>query len=174
MKRKRLPRFTAIDFETADRGSDSACAVAVVTVEDGAIVDRAYRLIRPPRQEFEFTYIHGIRWEDVEGQPTFQEVWPALAGHFERTTFIAAHNARFDQKVLAACCAQAGAMPPRIRFECTVELARRVWSIYPTKLPDVCRRLKIPLNHHDAASDAEACARIVMAAMQDGVVFKSA
>ncbi|MFA5187667.1 MAG: exonuclease, partial [Patescibacteria group bacterium] len=42
----------------------------------------------------------------------------------------------------------------------------------PTKLPDVCRRLKIPLNHHDAASDAEACARIVMAAMQDGVVFK--
>ena len=172
MKRKTLPRFTAIDFETADRCSDSACAVAVITVEDGVIVDRAYQLIQPPRQEFEFTYIHGISWVHVKDQPTFREAWPSLAGHFERATFIAAHNARFDQGVLAACCAQAGAMPPRIRFECTVELARRVWRIYPTKLPDVCRRLQIPLNHHNAASDAEACAHIVLAAMKDGIEFK--
>jgi DNA polymerase-3 subunit epsilon len=45
-----------------------------------------------------------------------------------------------------------------------VRLARRVWGIYPTRLSDVCRRLGIPLRHHDAASDAEACARIVIAA----------
>ena len=43
-------RFAAIDFETADYESDSACAVAVVTVENGEIADRFYRLIRPPRQ----------------------------------------------------------------------------------------------------------------------------
>ena len=172
MKRKTLPRFTAIDFETADRCGDSACAVAVVTVENGIIVDRAYQLIRPPRQEFEFTYIHGISWQQVKDQPTFQEAWPSLAGHFERAQFVAAHNARFDQRVLAECCARAGTVPPRIRFECTVELARRVWRIYPTKLPDVCRCLKIPLNHHNAASDAEACAHIVLAAMKDGTVFK--
>lgn len=172
MKRNPHPRFTAIDFETADRCSDSACAVAIVTVEDGVIVDRAYQLIRPPRREFEFTYIHGISWEQVKDQPTFRETWPTLARHFDRATFIAAHNAGFDQKVLTTCCAQAGAMPPRIRFECTVKLARRVWRIYPTKLPDVCRHLAIPLNHHNAASDAEACAHIVMAAMQDGIEFK--
>ena len=34
----------------------------------------------------------------------------------------------------------------------------------PANLPAVCRRLGIGLIHHDAASDAEACARIVIAA----------
>ena len=38
----RSPTFAAIDFETADYGRDSACAVAVVRVEGGVIVDRAF------------------------------------------------------------------------------------------------------------------------------------
>ncbi|MBI4378615.1 MAG: hypothetical protein HY578_05905 [Nitrospinae bacterium] len=66
--------------------------------------------------------------------------------------------------VLMACCRSAHVMPPEVRFECTVGLARQVWHIYPTKLPDVCTYLKIPLKHHDVASDAKACARIVIAA----------
>lgn len=35
-------------------------------------------------------------------------------------------------------------------------------------LPDVCARLGIELNHHDALSDAEACARIAIAAGMGG------
>ena len=42
--------FAAIDFGTADYGRDSACAVAVVRVAGGEIVDRAHFLIRPPRR----------------------------------------------------------------------------------------------------------------------------
>jgi DNA polymerase III epsilon subunit-like protein len=41
---------------------------------------------------------------------------------------------------------------------------RREWSIYPTKLSDVCQQLGIALNHHEALSDAMACAQIVLAA----------
>ena len=52
--------FVAIDFETADYGPDSACAVAVVRVEGSRIVQRSYFLIRPPRQAFIFSYLHGI------------------------------------------------------------------------------------------------------------------
>ena len=172
MKQKSPARFASIDFETADRGGDSACAVAVITVENGEIVDRLYQLIRPPRREFEFTCLHGIEWEHVKDQPTFQEAWPLLEGHLKDAKFVAAHNAGFDRRVLNACCAQAGVIPPRIRFECTVALARKVWRSYPTKLSDVCRRLEIPLQHHHAGSDAEACARIVLAAMKNDVVFK--
>jgi len=164
--------FAAIDFETADRCGDSACAVAVVTVENGEIIDRIYQLIRPPRQDFEFTYLHGIAWEHVKDQPTFQEAWPLLEKHLKDAKFVAAHNAGFDRNVLNTCCAQTGITPPRIRYECTMQIARRVWRIYPTKLSDVCRHLGINLNHHHAGSDAEACARIVLAAMQDGVDFK--
>jgi DNA polymerase-3 subunit epsilon len=158
--------FVAIDFETADYGADSACAVGLVRVEEGRIAARACRLIRPPRRDFAFTDIHGIRWSDVEGEPRFEEVWPDLAPLLEGADFLAAHNAPFDRGVLAACCERADLRPPPLRFECTVRLARAVWGIFPTKLPDVCRHLRIPLRHHDAASDAEACARIVIAARE--------
>jgi DNA polymerase-3 subunit epsilon len=162
--------FAAIDFETADYGADSACAVAVVRVREGRIVARDVRLLRTPRRDFVFTYIHGITWDDVRRQPTFGEVWPGLEPLLDGARFLAAHNAPFDRAVLRACCAAAGLRPPPLEFECTVRLARRVWGIYPTKLPDVCRRLAIPLRHHDAASDAEACARIVLAAARDAAV----
>ena len=55
-------------------------------------------------------------------------------------------------------------MVPPLDLDHRIRLAREAWGVYPTKLPDVCRYLGIPLRHHDAASDAEACARIVIAA----------
>ncbi len=78
--------------------------------------------------------------------------------------FLAAHNAGFDRSVLRACCTAAGLEVPTLEFVCTMVLARRRWAIRPTKLPDVCRYLGIPLDHHNPRSDAEACARILIAA----------
>jgi DNA polymerase-3 subunit epsilon len=156
--------FVAIDFETADMAHDSACALALVRVDNLEIVERKYCLIRPPRSYFHFTYLHGISWKHVADQPTFREVWPTLASILDGAAFLAAHNADFDRSVLRICCLAAGIRPPRVRFECTMRLARRLWRIYPTKLPNVCARLGIPLSHHDARSDAEACARIVIEA----------
>ena len=72
-------RLVAIDFETADPGPDSACAVALVAVEDGRVGPVEHRLIRPPRSRFAFTWLHGIAWEDVAGEPCFGEVWTGLA-----------------------------------------------------------------------------------------------
>ncbi|MBI3929741.1 MAG: 3'-5' exonuclease [Armatimonadetes bacterium] len=156
--------FVAIDFETADQGRDSACALALVRVEAGRVVQRQAHLIRPPRSRFRFTYIHGICWSQVRREPTFAQLWPRLEPLLRGAEFLAAHNAAFDQSVLRACCRAARLEPPALPFCCTVQLARESWGIRPTKLPDVCRFLGIPLNHHDALSDAEACARIVLAA----------
>ncbi len=137
--------------------------MALVRVEQEQIVRREVRLIRPPRREFVFTYLHGIAWSDVVAEPPFAEVWPTLVPLLEGASFLAAHNAPFDRSVLEACCQAAGLPAPELPFHCTVKLARRVWDIYPTKLSDVCRHLDIPLNHHEALSDAEACAKIVLA-----------
>jgi DNA polymerase-3 subunit epsilon len=158
------PTFVAIDFETADYGADSACAVGLVRVEGTHIVDRAHFLIRPPRRRFVFTYIHGITWRDVAEAPSFGELWPEIVTRFRGASFLAAHNASFDRGVLSACCRVYGLRPPTLPYLCTVRLARRTWNLYPTKLPNVCAFLNVPLKHHDAASDAEACARIVLAA----------
>ena len=160
--------FAAIDFETANYSADSACAVGVVIVKGGRIARREHRLIRPPTRDFVFTYIHGLTWEDVRSAPTFAEVWGDLKELLQGVTFLAAHNARFDRSVLSACCQSYRLRKPAHPFVCTVEVARSVWGVFPTKLPDVCRHLKIPLRHHHAASDAEACAHIVLAALQAG------
>ncbi|HWR97548.1 MAG TPA: 3'-5' exonuclease [Candidatus Methanoperedens sp.] len=161
--------FTAIDFETADYGADSACALALVHVEGVRIVSRELFMIRPPRSRFAFTHIHGITWAHVRAERSFAELWPAIEARLAGATFLAAHNAPFDRGVLTACCAAAGQAPPGLDFLCTVRLARRIWRLSRANLPAVCAHLGIALNHHDPASDAEACARIVIAARREGV-----
>lgn len=161
--------FVAIDFETADHGPDSACAVGLVRVEGLKVVRREAVLIRPPRRAVVFSWVHGITWEMVEGEPTFGELWPRLLPLLDGAAFLAAHNAPFDRRVLAACCEVAGQPVPPLPFVCTVHLARRRLGIIPANLPAVCRRLGIGLIHHDAGSDAEACARIVIAAAAPGL-----
>jgi len=156
--------FVAIDFETADYLPDSACSVGLVRVEGMRIVGRETVLIRPPRRRFTFSWLHGITWEMVAGEPTFSEVWPRLLPLLEGAVFLAAHNAWFDRRVLSTCCAAASLRVPELSFLCTVRLARQRWPERPNDLASVCRRLGIALKHHDAGSDAEACARIVIAA----------
>jgi DNA polymerase-3 subunit epsilon len=169
-----MTRFAAIDFETANYSQNSACSVGVVIVEHGSIVARLYERIRPPSRQFSFTRIHGLTWEDVKHAQRFDDVWTRIARELADVEFLAAHNAPFDRGVLAACCATYGlavAAPP---FVCTVRLARAQWNLRPTKLPDVCRHLSIRLHHHQADSDAEACARIVIAAQQAGWRYQAA
>jgi DNA polymerase III subunit epsilon len=161
---RRLPTFTAIDFETANRFRDSACAVALVRVEDGVVVRRESSLIRPWTRWFEFTYLHHLAWEDVANAHGFEEVWTLIAEMCDGVDFIAAHNASFDRGVLQACSERAGVPAIAPRFECTVQIARRSFGIYPTRLNVVAERLGLELDHHDAASDAEACAQIVILA----------
>jgi DNA polymerase-3 subunit epsilon len=158
--------FVALDFETADYESDSACALALIRVERLEIVDRRVVLIKPPRSSFAFTFIHGITWQHVKNAPTFAETWPILRPFLDGATFLAAHNSGFDRKVMETCCAAARLEKPAHPYVCTVHLARKTWHLRSNRLPDVCNHLGLKLKHHDAGSDAEACARIVIAAIQ--------
>ncbi|MBS1985680.1 MAG: 3'-5' exonuclease [Bdellovibrionales bacterium] len=159
-----MARFLAIDFETADYQADSACSIGLVLVENGKIIHEEVCLIRPPREKVMFTEIHGLTWDHVSSAPTFGELWPSISHLFEGIDFLAAHNASFDSRVLKACCTSHGFLPPSTPFVCTVQLARKTWKMYPTNLPAVCKALNIPLQHHEALSDARACAQIVVLA----------
>lgn len=158
--------FAAIDFETANRYRDSACAVSVVSVVEGVVDSVFTSLIRPPTPVFEFTAIHGISYADVKNSPSFEDIFPALRQLLGSVPFIAAHNAAFDSSVLTASCALFGeqfATPPWL---CTVRLARRTWHLPRCGLDRVSEHLGIQLNHHNAESDARACAGIVVAALK--------
>ncbi len=167
-------KIVALDFETADYRADSACALGIVTIENGQIVKSDARLIRPPRRQFTFTYIHGITWNDVKNEPAFDEVWDDFAEHWRDADYLVAHNAPFDRKVLFACCAKAGKPKPETPFLCTVRIARAHWNFKPANLAYVSERLGITLKHHDAGSDALACASIAAQAVQEGYALEGA
>ena len=94
-------KLVAIDFETADRSADSACAIGIVSIEKGKITKKGYRLIRPPRRHFVFSYIHGISWADVEAQPNFNEVWDQFVPFWRDADYFLAHNACRDCDTIA-------------------------------------------------------------------------
>jgi DNA polymerase III subunit epsilon len=165
---ERMVKFAAIDFETADYGRDSACALAIVRVHGRRVVARSSYLIRPPRRNFVFTYLHGISWEDVAEKPTFGQLWPDIQRDLSGVDFLVAHNASFDRSVLHHCCERVGHEPPQVAFHCTVKVARHVWGLSPANLPSCCAHLGIRLRHHDPRSDAAACARIFIAALKTG------
>jgi DNA polymerase-3 subunit epsilon len=66
--------FTAIEFETANQQPGAVCAVGLVRVRDGRVVDKSGGLVRPPEGLGEFadfnTSIHGITAEMVASAPT--------------------------------------------------------------------------------------------------------
>lgn len=151
----------AIDFETSGRPAHFACAVGLVRIEDGRVTARFESLIRPPSSQVWFTHIHGLRWRDLKDQPTFAEVWPLAAGILEGARYLLAHSAQFDRRVLYACCRVAGLEPPQQPFLCTLRGARAApLGLRSRSLNHVCAYFGIPLDHHNAASDAEGCARI--------------
>ena len=167
-------KIVAIDFETADFGADSACALGIVSIEDGKIAKAEARLIRPPREKFVFTYIHGITWDDVKGEPDFGEVWDDFQSHWADADYLVAHNAPFDRKVLFTCCAVAGKQKPSTPFACTVRIARSHFKFKPANLAYVSSQLGIELKHHDAGSDALACASIAAKAVLEGFAITDA
>ncbi len=149
----------ALDFETADKYADSACALGMSRVEDGKVTANWYRLIRPPRPKVYFTEIHGLTWEMLKDQPTFAELWPDIHGFLAGAGLLVAHNASFDRRVLLGCCRAFGLEAPSLPFACTVKGSRLKLHLPHHRLNDVCAYLGLELDHHNAASDALAAAK---------------
>jgi DNA polymerase-3 subunit epsilon len=166
--------FVAVDFETATEEPRSACSVGVVQVEGSRIVRAERRFLRPPEERFEFTAIHGLTWDTVANAPTFGETWPWLQGILAGADLLAAHNARFDARVMAACCEAAQVPAPSHSWICTVALAKQTWRQFPNTLSAVSSRLGIELDHHEALSDARACAQILLRAVAEGADWRQA
>lgn len=160
-------KFLAIDFETANYSRNSACALGLVLVQDNKVVTKETYLIKPPQSQFVFTELHGISWNDVKDCDNFSGVWEKISHLFSGIDFLAAHNAPFDRGVLKACCETYGLEFPRVPFLCTVRVSRNYFKLKPANLAAVCRHFGISLKHHDASSDTDACAQILLRAMNE-------
>ncbi len=160
--------FAAIDFETANHSLDSVCALGLVIVEGGQIVQTVSRLVRPRELYFDAfnVMIHGITEEVVKYAPEFNDIWPEIADLLEGR-IILAHNASFDMNVLREVLHQYQIECPPYKNACTVKIARKTWpDLRNHRLNTVAHHLGINFKHHDALEDALACAQIAIKACE--------
>jgi DNA polymerase-3 subunit epsilon len=166
--------FTAIDFETANRYSASPCAVGLVRVRDGKIVDGLALLFRPPGQFNWFDAgniaIHGITQADVDAALSYEEAHQQMIDFIDGDLLIA-HNAPFDMGVLKAAAEEAKLELPEYLYTCSLEISRKVYHLESYRLNSVAYAIgHEEFKHHDALADADACARIIIhAADRQGV-----
>lgn len=156
--------FTAIDFETANYNHTSICQIGLVVVENNEVVHQFSSLIKPEPNYFlkRFTDIHGIDFEDTKEAPTFADLWKTIAPFLEGKTIVA-HNASFDISVLEASLRHYNLSLTSYTKLCSCQLGRKAFpKLTNHKLSTISGYLGIPLNHHDAASDAYASAMITI------------
>lgn len=162
--------FVAIDFETATGSRHSACAVGMVTVENGIIVEEFQSLIQPPDNEYWWhnIQVHGIRPQHTIQSPTFDEIYPELRKRLYGRKVVA-HNESFDRSVLTKSMGyyqlDYSDLELPNRWECTLKMYRAK-GFAPAKLDVCCNAMNIKLNHHEALSDARACAKLYMLGLE--------
>lgn len=150
-----MDAFTAIDFVTACGYRNSICQVGLVQVEEGIITNTLNVLVQPPDNYYwnRFTEIHGIAAKDTFNSPTFDQIWHHIAPYIENQNVVAHNGFGFDFPVLDKTLFHYGLPIPDYDKYCN-------YKIYRSNLADLCKKHNIPLNHHDALSDARACAEL--------------
>ena len=151
-----IKTFTAIDFETANHKPYSICQVGLVRVEDGVITQEIDILVQPPDNYYHYIYpdIHGITPQKTKNSPTFDKIWHLIKHHIHQQNVVA-HNISFDKNCLKKALEYYNLTIPEYQEHCT-------YRIYGEGLDTCCRKHKIKLNHHQALSDAKACAELFL------------
>ena len=149
-----MPTFTAIDFETAQGKRWSICQVGLVRIENGIITKTINKYVCPPDNYYFYRNleIHGISPEHTRNAPNFSVVWNEIKPFIQNQTVVA-HNGAFDFSCLTQALDFYNVEHPEYEKKCT-------YKIYGQNLASLCAEYKIKLNHHDALSDALACAEL--------------
>ncbi|MDO4198587.1 MAG: exonuclease domain-containing protein [Erysipelotrichaceae bacterium] len=161
-------RIVALDFETANASSASACSLGISIYEEGEILDSFEWYFKPFHRYCYFTnsHIHGITMEDVINEEEFVFYYERLE-EILKDAVIVAHNAPFDIGVLNAMCDVYGLNHFKNEYIDTVTISRRVYpELYNHKLNTVSKYLGIELDHHNGKSDSFACLMILLKAME--------
>jgi DNA polymerase III epsilon subunit-like protein len=155
--------FIALDFETANSNRSSICSVGLALVQKGKLKGTKHFYVKPAPNYYDGVNVevHGITDKDTRNEKTFAELWQDLKPYFHNQTIVA-HNAAFDFSALRAALSHSNLSFPQINYHCTYRLAQVSLNLPNHKLNTVSDLYKIQLKHHDAVSDARACALIAI------------
>lgn len=166
LKPSHFTNIIGLDFETANAGRSSACAVSAIKYDLSGVMINRYSTLINPYEDFDYfnIMIHGITPEMVSEAPDIREAMKKVFCLIDSNSLVVCHNAAFDMSVLRNSLLKNPIDIPDFSFTCTYRLASRV---LPKKisysLPDVAEMCGIKgLIHHDASSDADVCAKILL------------
>lgn len=149
--------FVAIDFEYLYHSRyDTPCAIGMVKVIDNVITEKFYTLIHQPKLDAKLAPNNGITPEMLVDAPPYSNVYEYMVT-FTEGLAIVAHNAGTEKKILRET-PHPSHLPSlaEYNFIDTDALSGH------RSLPTLCEEYGIPLNHHNALSDAEACAEVYL------------
>ncbi len=164
--------ITVLDVETSqgfDKEYIPICSIAFCTINLSDrkklyIKDKKSFLVKPPKNEYdpETCKIHNIYPKDTKNSPTFKQLWEDMEKYFTDKTFVA-HNADFDSRVIENELKINRIPVPNTVYTCTLDLAKSIWPNEQSyTLNSIAAIFNIPLRHHDALSDANATASILL------------
>jgi DNA polymerase-3 subunit epsilon len=162
-----LPRFAVVDIETSGLSlrRHRILQVAVVTIEDGVIVDEWSSLVRLrwPWQRVGPRAVHGIDRRSLRTAPDRPDVLRLLADRLDGSVFTA-HNAAFDWSFIERAARHDRVALPQVERLCTLRLSRRLdpERTASHRLDDLCVRYEVANTRpHHALYDARATAAVL-------------
>jgi DNA polymerase-3 subunit epsilon len=149
----KILNFTAFDIETATNHPASICQIGIVLVKNNQIVEEQSYLIQPPDNKYNArnSCIHGIDSLQTNNKPFFPVIWANIKDLFTGQLLVA-HNASFDLNILNSALDFYSIRRPFLTCDCTFKMSG-------LNLKALAASLNISMTkHHDALSDAKACA----------------
>ena len=163
-------KYAAFDVETPNRQNRRMSALGIALLDESGITKALSFLVDPETHFDPFNIsLTGITPAMVKNAPAFPQLWGELEPLLSGRTILA-HNAPFDLGVLSKCLRDYGiAWGPLVPYLCTCRMSRRLLPQLPNhRLNTLAAHFSIPLRHHAADSDSQACGEIFLRLVRSG------
>lgn len=159
-----MNRFVVFDVEMPCQQKMRISAIGITVIEDGKICDKRFYYVNPQcRFDPYVIKLIGITPEMVEDKPTFPEIWEEIKDIMS-SGILVAHGAPGDMKVLCECLKYYEIeWKETAQYLCTCEIGLECYPYLDGHSLDVmCKHIGFDLDHHNAQSDSEGCARLLL------------
>lgn len=165
-------RVIAFDIEMPGQSQMRLSAIGITVIDKGVITDKYFYLINP-ETEFDpyVVKLIGITPEMVKNEPTFPEIWEKIKDVMS-SGLLVAHGATGDLMALCGCLRDYGIKwKDKVEYTCTCDMGIKCYKDLGAYSLDVlCRHIGFSdLEHHNALSDSEGCARLYLDYMEKGI-----
>lgn len=165
-------RVVAFDIEMPGQKEMRLSALGITVIDKGIITDKYFYLINPETDFDPYVVkLIGITPEMVKDKPTFPEIWEKVKDVMS-SGLLVAHGATGDLKALCGCMKDYGIeWKDEIEYTCTCDMGIKCYNdLGAYSLDTLCEHIGFTeLQHHDALSDSEGCARLYLDYMEKGI-----